>query len=86
MIAWNKVLESSYQMQCIFLFADFEQTFYMDFCGSPVMRTTVGFSFNKFRRWLLVALCFGSGWKGRAYSVHISTNEIKFFNGIRGLF
>ena len=53
-----------------FMFADFEQqTFHMDFCGSTVMRTTECFSFNKFRRWLLVELCFGSGWKGRAYSV-----------------
>ena len=42
---------------------------HMDFCGSPVMRTAVCFSFNKIRRWLLVALCFGSSWKGRDYSV-----------------
>ena len=33
------------------------------------MRTIVCFSFNKIRRWLLDALCFGSGWKGRADSV-----------------
>ena len=34
---------------------------HMDFCGSPVMRTTVCLSFNKIRRWPLVTLCFGSG-------------------------
>ena len=31
------------------------------------------FSFNKICRWLLFALCFGSGWKGRAYSIPYST-------------
>ena len=41
-------------------------------CGSPVMRTTVCFSFNKIRRWLLVALCFGSGVQCTLQAAHFS--------------
>ena len=45
------------------------------------MRTTVCFSFNKFRRWLLVAVFFGSRWKGGAYSVQTTLIILTVFEG-----